>query len=270
MIIIGITGAIGHGKTSLAQAFLRQVTPAEHTESSILIAKAADQLNAYYPATRPQSSDPSSINAWLMNLPDIIRDVTGFAGDIPAVRMPTGPTLKPHTDFDKLYEYLDVVAANHSIVTQTITPENKESYRPILQWLGAYITKHISPTLWYDKLVQQAHGAEANGCKLFIIGGVRFPSDAQVIHQADGYVVAIERPNVSQRDAHDATEAFRSMVPVDTTIINDHSLGALDSAVQQLWHDIQQDNIQKRYHASQLSTENPNVSSMSVPERPLL
>lgn len=39
-------GAIGHGKTSLAQAFLRQVSPAEHTESSILIAKVADQLTS--------------------------------------------------------------------------------------------------------------------------------------------------------------------------------------------------------------------------------
>lgn len=252
MIIIGITGAIGHGKTSLAQAFLRQVSPAKHVESSILIARVADQLNKQYPTTRPRAHDPSSINAWLANLPGIIKDITGFSDDIAPVRLATEPTITAETDFDKLHEYLEIIALNHSLITQLITPENKEAYRPILQWLGAYITKHVSPTLWYDNLIQQALDAKASGHKLFVIGGVRFPSDAQVIHQAGGYIIAIERPDRGQRDAADATEAFRSMVPVNATIINDSTLGSLDHAVQVLWQDLQQDNLQDRYQASQI------------------
>lgn len=257
MIIIGITGAIGHGKTSLAKAFLRQVTPSAHTESSILIGKVADELNKLYPTFLPKPNDPGSINPWLASLPDILKRVTNFPRDISPVRLGTGPVVVADADFQKLHEYLALVEQNHALITEQVTQENKDTYRPLLQWLGAYVTKHISPTLWYDELIRQARTAEADGCKLFVIGGVRFPSDGQVIHQAGGYVVSVERPNYAQKDTGDATEAFRSMVPVDTTVINDGALGALDHAVFTIWQDIQNNNLQSRYQVSRLAFDAP-------------
>jgi hypothetical protein len=267
MIIIGITGSIGHGKTSLAKAFLRQVSPAQHTESSILISRVADELNKSFPIANPTSGDIASINAWLSGLPEILRQVAHFAGTINPIRLSAEPVVVADQDFQKLHEYLELVEKNHSLITQIITPDNKDEYRPILQWLGAYITKHVSPTLWYDELIRQAATAEASGCELFVIGGIRFPSDGQVIHQAGGLIVAIERPNITQQDAEDATEAFRSMVPVDTTVINDGALGALDHAVYTIWQDIKNDNLQTRYQVSRLAfdaTQSPTIQGRDI------
>lgn len=253
MHILGITGAIGHGKTSLADAFLRQIKSAQHVESSGLISRVADGLNQHYVTARPQAGNPASINAWLSNLPDILRDVAHYTGDIPPIRVPSKDAIHADAGFQKLDEYLRILAQNHSLVTQRITEQNKETYRPLLQWLGGFVTKHINPTLWYDELLRQAREAESQGCELFVIGGVRFPSDAQVIHAAGGHIVAIERPTQESRDAQDSTEAFRSMVPTDATIINDGELGALDHIVVNIWKDLKQDNLQPRYQSSRTS-----------------
>ncbi|MCA9329541.1 hypothetical protein KDA11_02765 [Candidatus Saccharibacteria bacterium] len=268
MIIIGITGAIEHGKTSLAQAFLRQINPSIHTESSILIAEVANELNSHYLITRPKAFDQLSINAWLTDLPNIIRKTTGFNSDISAIRLNSKNSNNP--DFDKLHEYLKLVSNNHSLITQPITPTNKEQYRTILQWLGSYVTKYVSSSLWYDNIIQQAKIAQDNGYKLFIVGGVRYPSDAQVIKQAGGIIIAIERPNIEHRDLNDPSEAFRSMVPADTTVMNDFSLGALDSIAQKIWNDILDDDLQKQYHASQTSTDYTAQSVIDLPERSVL
>ncbi len=259
MTILGITGAIGHGKTSLAEAFLRQVSPAQHTESSMLISRVADELNKGFTVYNPKVGDTSAINAWLTGLPDILKDITHFDGTIAPIHLSPNPVVVADPDFQKLNEYLELVAKDHSLITQQITPENKDQYRTILQWLGAYVTKHISPTLWYDELIRQAANAAATECNLFVIGGVRYPSDGQVIHAAGGYIVAVERPNVHQQDAGDPTEAFRSMVPVDTTVINDGKLGALDHAVFNIWQDLQNNELKSRYQASSLSFDAPKI-----------
>lgn len=268
MNIIGITGAIGHGKTSLAKAFLRQVNPARHTESSILISKVADKLNQKYALTQPSANDNAAINAWLSNLPDILREMLHYSGDIKPIHFAPSQAILSDPDFQKLAEYLQQVEQNHALIAQEITPGNKDDYRAILQWLGAYVTKHIGPTLWYDELLRQAHQAEADGFRLFVIGGVRFPSDAQVIHQAGGKIVAIERPDKQHEDMTDPTEAYRSLVPVDTTVINDGTLGALDHVVFNLWKDLEADDIQPRYQASRMAFDAPQ--SPHVDNRDLL
>jgi hypothetical protein len=267
VIIIGITGAIGHGKTSLADAFLRQVASARHTESGELVAKVGHAMNQQYLPSHPTAENPAAINAWLAHLPSILREVTHYDGEVQPIHLSTGPTIQADPDFDKLIEYLKLVEQNHSLVTQAITEDNKETYRPLLQWLGGYVTKHINPTLWYDELLRQGRLAEANGCELFVIGGVRFPSDAQVIHDAGGYIVAIERPSHQLRDSSDTTEAFRSMVPVDSTIINDSGLGALDHVVVTMWRDIRKDNLQQHYQASRLNfdpAKSPDIQQREI------
>lgn len=267
MQIIGITGAIGHGKTSLAKSFLRQVKGSKHTESSYLISRVANELNKHYLTSQPRIDDLASINAWLSNLPDILRDVAHYEKEIPPIRVEQQHLLDKDPDFQKLGEYIRTVTENHALIAQDITEDNKESYRPILQWLGGYVTKHISPTLWYDELLRLGNQVEAEGCPLFVIGGVRFPSDGQVIHNAGGKVVAIERPNMKHQDKNDPSEAYRAMVPVDTTIFNDGALGALDHVVITVWKDLQNDDLQSRYQASRMSfdaKEAPNIQRREI------
>lgn len=267
MQIIGITGAIGHGKTSLAKSFLRQIHGSKHTESSYLISRVANELNKHYVTTQPTVTDIAAVNAWLANLPAILQEVAHYTAPIPPIRIEQQHWLQKDPDYQKLGEYLELVAQNHSLIAQEIQEENKETYRPILQWLGGYVTKHINPTLWYDELLRIAKEVEAQGCTLFIIGGVRFPSDAQVIRNAGGKVIAIERPDVKHLDTADPSEAYRSMVPVDVTIFNDGALGALDHVVINLWKDLQQDNLQSRYQASRTAfgaDQAPHITNRDI------
>lgn len=252
MFIIGITGAIGHGKTSLSDAFLRQIPAARSSESSELIARVADELNKQYVISRPTADNNSAINAWLSNVPTILRNVAHYNGVVTPIHIAPTHNIKTDPDFQKLAEYLEQVQQNHSLVTQTITVGNKETYRALLQWIGGYTTKHVNPTLWYDELLREAGRAETEGCSLFLIGGVRFPSDAQAIHGAGGQIIAIERPDIHERDSADSTEAFRSMIPIDSTVINDAKLGALDHVVVNLWKDLQEDDLKSRYQSSRI------------------
>ena len=64
MILIGITGSIGHGKTSLAEAFLKIEPSAIHDESSKLISEFANEAKK----TIPYTFDAQKINNWLSNL----------------------------------------------------------------------------------------------------------------------------------------------------------------------------------------------------------
>lgn len=250
MQILGITGAIGHGKTSLAKAFLREIPDSSYTESSLLISEVANKLNWHYITLRPSTKSLSGLNAWLAMLPEILKDVANYQGNIKPVHLTDPQTLTSDPDFIKLAEYLDMVEANHALVMQPINPDTKELFRPILQWLGNYVTKHIDPNLWYSELIRQAKLAEVDGTKLFVIGGVRYPSDAQQIHDAGGKVISIERPNLQTQDAVDPTEAYRSLVTVDSTVINDGLLGTLDGIVLDIWKDLSQDELKPTYQAS--------------------
>lgn len=250
MQILGITGAINHGKTSLAKAFLREIPGSEYTESSLLIGEVANQLNKHYITLRPSTKNLSGVNAWLGMLPEILKVVANYQGSIKPVHLTDPQTLTTDPDFIKLAEYLDMVEANHALVMQPITADTKEVFRPILQWLGGYVTKHIDPNLWYSELLRQAETAKAKGVVLFVIGGVRFPSDAQLVHEAGGKVIAIERPSLHAQDSNDTTEAYRSLVTVDSTVINDGLLGTLDGIVLDLWKDLSQDELKPTYQAS--------------------
>lgn len=250
MQLLGITGAIGHGKTTLAKAFLRQVPNTQFAESYVLIGEVVNRMNQHYATIRPNVGNQAAVNAWLAKLPDILREVTHFQGQINPVVLPNPDLPEANTDFDKLNEYLSLAEQNHSLVTQPVTADSKETFRPFLQWIGSYVTKHISPTLWFDELVRQSKIAEDQDCQLFIIGGVRYPSDAEVIHNAGGKVIAIERPDVARWDATDQTEAFQSLVSTDSTVINDGLIGALDHIALDIWQDIYLDGLKPRYQAS--------------------
>ena len=254
MIILGVTGPIGHGKTSLAEAFLRLVPGAQHTEASILIGRVADALNIFYAKYHPTNKDIPAINAWLSHLPSILKEVVHFPDTIQPIQISDGYDLAADLDFQKLSEYLQLLEEKPGLAAQTITVENKEQYRSILQWLGGYITTHIHPTLWFDELLREGNRAEKESCPLFLIGGVRFPSNAEVIKKAGGLIVDIERPSVAELDMQDSTEANRRAISVDTVIINDANLAALDTVVQRMWRDLQHNTLQKEYRASSKST----------------
>src|ERR1700744_4699532 len=73
MTIFGITGAIGHGKSTLAEAFGQVEPNSRHFESFTLI---ADVVEAWQRETQklPNPHDLTEVNNWLTLLPPILAE----------------------------------------------------------------------------------------------------------------------------------------------------------------------------------------------------
>ena len=248
MILLGITGPIGHGKSTLADFFAQAEPDAIHLESSQLIAEVANELNKHYTLAMPQPDDLVSTNFWLSHLPPIIAKRTHFQM-FNSVALTEEAVTNDPTCFAKLWEYISLCHSDPSLLDQPITTVNKGEYRSILQWLGSYGERYIQSGLWYTELV---HRAKSSNKSLAIIGGVRFVSDARAIQSAGGIVVAIERLNLTEQDLDDPTESERRKILNSTIIVNNGSLEQLYQCAKTILKDIKINQIQKQYNTNKL------------------
>ena len=242
MILIGITGSIGHGKTSLAEAFLKIEPSAIHDESSKLISEFANEAKV----TLPDVFDVQQINNWLSDLRPAISDVlhVDINSNLPLIPESTNPK---DSEFIKLSEYISSLNLNKSLREEKVTEETKPNHRALLQWIGGYFVNHISRTIWYDELIRRSKTAEQNGCKLYIIGGLRFPEDAEVTKKAAGKVIEVVRPNAPQPDVNDPTERERANITCDIRVINDGSLDGLATVAAKIYNDINHNTFDSIY-----------------------
>ncbi len=74
MIIIGMTGPIGHGKSTFADALAEMEPSTVHLESSLVIAEVA---NAFQKALTdiPDPYNVERLNNWLRCLPPILAEI---------------------------------------------------------------------------------------------------------------------------------------------------------------------------------------------------
>ncbi len=245
MKIIGITGAIGHGKSTLSNFLQQQDDNITVLETSSVIAEVANQLNS----TLPEFIDPTditAINKWLSEMPNILAGVAGKTID-PGLFIISYELINSNpTDFSKLISYINQLNDNPAMARQEINTDNKQQYRSILQWIGGYCATKLPGNIWYEELIRRANFAIKNGAKLVIIGGVRFISDADVIHSNGGIVVRITRPT-DVTDSSDPTEHESQTIKADTAVVNDGSLENLKIKATKLYQDILNDKIEKQY-----------------------
>ncbi|MEO8785375.1 MAG: hypothetical protein ABI221_03735 [Candidatus Saccharimonadales bacterium] len=249
MQIVGLTGAIGHGKSSLLKA-LQAIEPSSvAAESSELISHVAND----WLATIKQPLDPTSVDSLNAGIQKLIAVLAADLGvdvqpDSLLIKQADIQTKSPNVA--KLVEYWQLVQANPSHMALPIGLANKDLHRPILQWLGGFLVQRVGTGVWYDHLVGSARAAATKGAKLAIISGLRFTTDADVIKQTDGAVLQVLRPQLAEADLLDPTERDRAKIVADSLIVNDGSLLQLGNLARQLYSDLKSNRLESSYLAS--------------------
>jgi hypothetical protein len=247
MIITGITGAIGHGKTSLANDLALVAGKAQTFESSGIILEVANTLRGL-PVEHPVPTDLEAINEWLAFLPPILADITHVKVPARAFVITKAQLAKDTALYEKLFEYLAFMERWPTFARAELTAENKHRYRSLLQWLGGYCVLKVKDTIWFDELLRRVQNNPE--LDLSTIGGVRFPSDAACIRAAGGKIINVVRPLIAATDITDLTERERDAIVPDITVHNDGSLEQLSALARQLYKDLKAGKTHKSYHSS--------------------
>lgn len=246
MIIAGLTGGIGHGKTTFATLLAAKARSAHHFESWELIAEVATALRSEG-NPHPSSNDTAAVNEWLFSLPDIVSLHTHQA--VKGIRLRITPErLAAHPEhYTKLFEYLRHMHAQPALQTIDITVDNKEQFRSLLQWLGGYLVATIGSGIWYDEIVRRIALLRASGCELVTVGGVRYPADAERLRNAGGVIIEIERPDQPHLDAQDLTERERKAIKPDSVVMNNASIALLSRTAETVYADMSRRQLQIAY-----------------------
>jgi hypothetical protein len=251
MIIIGITGGIGHGKSTLAAAFGRVEPNSRHLESFDVIAQVVDAWHAET-GMLPNPHDLAQVNDWLELLPDILERIVHQRVDPARLRFGVSDiTARPEL-YEKLFAHLQNLINDPELLKGRVTEANKPRYRAILQWLGGYLVAKIDSGIWYKELMRRAAEAGAAGVQLCTIGGLRYPADAAAVRGGGGYVLLINRPLVGDRDIADPTERERHEIRPDITVINNAGVPELVACAQAIYTDLKLGKLQNRYITSDL------------------
>ena len=250
MIILGLTGPIGHGKSSFAKAIAAQDPSVAHFESSLIVGEVADALHATTTKV-PSRDDIDKINDWLNPLPDILMKVVNAHCVFGAIALDEAEIERHPIEYEKLFIHIDNLHRNPELLKQKISLENKESYRPILQWLGGYLVRRVDNGIWYKEIVRRIQELDQNQHKICIVGGLRFPNDAYLLKKAGAKIVKVYRPEHLQYDKLDPTERERDNIPVDCTIVSNGSIDDLNACAKRVVEDISSGKIQPVYYAVQ-------------------
>lgn len=251
MTILGMTGPIDHGKTTFEDAVAALEPTAKQFESGLLISEVANAMQAML--TEPiDPTDVDAINNWLRNLPAILLHTVHAACRFEDVTLdPEEVSLHP-IEYQKLLLHLQNIKHDFSLAQQQITPANKETYRPLLQWLGGYLVQNVGPGVWWDEMVRRIQAAGEQGCQLAIAAALRFPSDAAIMREAGAKVIKVYRPGHLEDDLLDPTERERASIQPDCTIINDGTLDDLNRSAKVFYQDLLANTLKSSYQTSKL------------------
>lgn len=254
MILLGMAGPIGHGKTTLAEALAQLVSKTVHLESSLIIAEVINAMHRKL--TRiPDPYDVDSLNEWLKTLPSILADAVHAEVSFEQIKLDHRLIEQHPIEYQKLIMHVENLQRDPGLARQDITKENKEAYRPILQWVGGYLVQQVDSGIWYEEIVRRVKRAEYSGADLCIIGGLRFPTDANILRNAGALIIKVYRPGYLQNDTLDPTERERSNIKVDTTIMSNGTIDDIRRFAHHFLEDIRSNNLQQLYQTKNYITD---------------
>jgi hypothetical protein len=246
MQILGLTGPIDHGKTTLAKFILAEEPYSKCIESWEIIAEVAQELNQHFDPSIVNSNDLTSVNSWLFHLLDILPGVINIRPSYDKIEIREHEIDATPQNFEKLFVYIDRLKDNPGLAHEEIEPSNKEDHRPILQWLGGYISATLGDTVWFDEIMRRILMAE-DKVEFYVITGLRYPADAACVRRHGGKIIEVDRPSYGNLDSADPTESSRSLIDADCTVINDGNLDDLADIAKAICVDIKAGKLRFEY-----------------------
>lgn len=259
MILLGMTGPISHGKTTFARALEELEPKTIHLESSIVIARVANGMHAALEHV-PDPYDIEELNDWLRCLPAILLEMVHAKCTFEQIRLDQASIEQHPIEYQKLIMHVETLRKDPGLARQVITIENKETYRPFLQWLGGYLVEKVDPGIWFNEIIRLVYDAQTTGVNLCIVGGLRYPNDAAAIRHAGGQIIKVYRPGHLQNDMLDPTERERDNIPVDCTIMSNGSVEDVKACAARVLEDIRNNRLSTLYQTKQES-QNPSPAS---------
>lgn len=241
-----MTGPIGHGKTTLANALAKLEPNTVHLETSMVIIEVANALQESL--KKPfDPYDVDALNEWLKALPDVLERTLHIECSFEQIKLdPIAVTQHP-VEYQKLILHAENVRRDFRLARQKINLDNKEAYRPLLQWLGGYLVGRVDSGIWYNELVKRIKQVERAGCQLCIVGGLRFPTDGATLREEGAFIVKVYRPGHLQNDMLDPTERERENIIVDSTIMSNGTIEDVSVFAEQFLSDLRSGDIQTLY-----------------------
>lgn len=111
-------------------------------------------------------------------------------------------------------------------------PGLDRSYRQLAQTLGTEWGRNLhGETFWINAL--QLRIEAASGVGLCVIPDVRFPNEADWIHDIGGVLLRVNRPDNPHQAAPHESERYVAGLPADCDIWNDGTIGLLHDKVSE-------------------------------------
>lgn len=246
MILLGMTGPIGHGKTTFAAALAELEPTTVHLETSDVVIEVANALQAAltYPL---DPYDIGGLNNWLKALPAILLSQLRVHCSFEQIKLdPEIIDLHP-IEYQKLILHVENLRRNFTLAHQEINTENKEAYRPLLQWLGGYLVDKVDSGLWWNEVIRRAKKSEKSGSALCIAGAIRYPMDCTIARKAGAVIVKVYRPGHLQNDMLDPTERERENIQPDCTIMSNGTIEDMKRCARVFLEDVRLKTVKKLY-----------------------
>jgi hypothetical protein len=253
VIIAGLTGGIGHGKTTFARLLAHHSRNARHFETWELVAEVATALRSQQ-LNHPAPDNITAVNEWLYPLIDALAMYMHASITFADFKI-TPARLERHPErFEKLFEYLRLIERQPELADIDINDDTKDIFRPLLQWLGGYMVIKAGSGVWYNEILRRIAHLQSTGFDLVTVGGVRYPADAERLRNAGGVIICIDRIGQPKRDTKDMTERERSLIEPDCLVRNNDSLRQLAVCANLVYHDLRLHQLQHEYQSQTVTT----------------